>query len=299
MKKQIKYRQILIFISIILSFTVLANIGYFGYKQYKNYQIERFKKEEKTQKMLDEAKLEIESLKQKTEKQERISEVLEEKVQIQKISVAITSSELTPYLYGIVQVDCGDSFGSGTLWKIGSEYFVLTNQHVVERSTYSTGYCEIPAFNINGGPPGIYYVFPSQSKRWNNYTDIALLPLLDSNNTDKTKLNYSMSTLQKCDTSISTGSPVVIIGYPAYAQRSAITQIVTNGIISGYEGAEPSLPDSNYFISAKVDSGNSGGIALSKGENGLCVLGVPTWLTVGNYETQGLVQNIWNIMHTY
>ena len=75
---------------------------------------------------------------------------------------------------------------------------------------------------------------------------------------------------------------------------------MSNGIISGYDSIvkdTQKLPYSNYFVSAKIDSGNSGGIALSKNEKGLCVLGVPTWLTVGNYETQGLVQNIHNIYY--
>lgn len=57
------------------------------------------------------------------------------------------------------------------------------------------------------------------------------------------------------------------------------------------------MPYPNYFVSAKVDSGNSGGVAFSKDSNGLCVLGIPTWLTIGNFETQGLVQNIHNVFY--
>ena len=91
---------------------------------------------------------------------------------------------------------------------------------------------------------------------------------------------------------------VVIIGYPAYAQHGPATQITTNGIISGFGPSAASLPNPNYFVSAKIDSGNSGGIALSKDENGICVLGISTWLTVGNYETQGIVQNIHNIFYS-
>ena len=52
------------------------------------------------------------------------------------------------------------------------------------------------------------------------------------------------------------------------------------------------------YVSAKIDSGNSGGIAFSKDSRGLCVLGIPTWLTVGNYETQGLIQNIHNAFYS-
>jgi hypothetical protein len=72
-------------------------------------------------------------------------------------------------------------------------------------------------------------------------------------------------------------------------------RITTNGIISGY-APKINSEYANYFVSAKIDSGNSGGIALSKDKNGLCVLGIPTWLNVGNYDTQGMIQNIHNIM---
>jgi hypothetical protein len=96
------------------------------------------------------------------------------------------------------------------------------------------------------------------------------------------------------------------MGFPSYAKRDATVNIegigtvnviyrtTTNGIISGYDSSLPG--NANYFVSAKIDNGNSGGIALAKDASGLCVLGLPTWLTVGNYETQGLVQNITNVL---
>ena len=57
------------------------------------------------------------------------------------------------------------------------------------------------------------------------------------------------------------------------------------------------LPDPNYFISNKIDHGNSGGIALSKYNDSLCVLGIPTWLNRGVSDNQGIVQNIKNVMY--
>jgi len=78
-------------------------------------------------------------------------------------------------------------------------------------------------------------------------------------------------------------------------------RIATDGIISGYTTTVNSkyiggiMPYPNYFTSAKIDSGNSGGIALSKDGNGLCILGVTTWLSVGNWEIQGIIQNIHNV----
>ena len=295
--------QIPILIAIIVGVLFLV-----GAKQYKDYRVEQEKasqeKEKEAQavtevqqKALDETKSEIEALKKQTADSDKRQKTLEQQIQTKKPSIEITAKELTQYLYGIVQIDCDRTLGSGTLWKIGSGYFVLTNQHVVGESTYPAGYCLVPAFNAFGSLE-LHYVYPSESQQWNSDTDVALLPVHDSsNNSDKTKLVYSISALQKCAPTMHTGSLVVVIGYPAYAQQGPATQITTNGIISGFGPRAISLPNPNYFVSAKIDSGNSGGVALSKDENGLCVLGIPTWLTVGNYETQGVVQNIHNVMY--
>jgi len=95
-----------------------------------------------------------------------------------------------------------------------------------------------------------------------------------------------------------------VISYPAFThvhteEEIIATRTVTEGIISSYELSlkeEYGLPYVNYFVSAKIDSGNSGGIVLSRDEHGLCVLGVPTWLNIGEFETQGIIQNIRNLL---
>ena len=72
----------------------------------------------------------------------------------------------------------------------------------------------------------------------------------------------------------SIGDKVVILGYPTVGARQDIT--ATDGILSGFDG--------DYFItSAKVEEGNSGGIALSVKED--CYLGIPTYAEVGNVES--------------
>ena len=159
------------------------------------------------------------------------------------------------------------------------------------------------------------YALNGVAVTFNKNTDTAAVAIGDVVSATAPSLNsynYSMSSLRKCPSSISLGSPVVIIGFPAYAKRDTevilptignvktIFRTVTNGIVSGYDTSDVApkgnLKDPNFFISAKIDSGNSGGIAIAKDGDGLCVLGIPTWLTVGNYETQGLVQNIRNVL---
>ena len=73
--------------------------------------------------------------------------------------------------------------------------------------------------------------------------------------------------------------------------------IVSNGVISGFAPAAAGLPNTDYFVSAKIDSGNSGGIAFSKDRDGLCILGIPTWVSQGNFENAGLIQNMSNIYY--
>lgn len=308
MKNQQGFIQIPIIIAIIVGVLILGGAGYFGVKQYQNYQVAKTEKEktakeiqaitEAQQKALDKTKSEVEALKRQVAKSDEKQKSLEQQVQIQKPSTEIVAQDLNPYLYGIVKIDCGNSSGSATLWKIDGDYFALTNRHVVDGTTYKGGYCFVFAFNTFGNL-GIYYIYPYQSRQWNSDTDVALLPIYDTTgeDSDRTKLSYNISMLQKCASTMHTGSSLVVIGYPAYAQQGVATQITTNGIISGFGPVATSLPDPNYFISAKIDSGNSGGIAFAKNENGLCILGIPTWLTVGNYETQGVVQNIHNVMY--
>jgi len=225
--------------------------------------------------------------------------------------ITIQAPELAPYLTGVGEVECGDIEGSGSLWKFSTGYFVLTNDHVVRGATNCT-------FTIQDSPndtkhSGVWKL-ELIDNNWNNTTDISLLrlaiwPATAEISTSISNLNYLITNMPKCPTSMEIGSPIVIIGYPVYAKKTVeydsgsgtqFFRTVTNGIISSHDTTVKyfqGLPYSNYFVSAKIDSGNSGGIAFSKTTNGLCVLGIPTWLTIGNYETQGLIQNIHNVIY--
>jgi hypothetical protein len=83
---------------------------------------------------------------------------------------------------------------------------------------------------------------------------------------------------QQPDVEVKVGDQVVLLGYPAIGSPTDIT--ATEGIISGY--------DYPYYVtSAKIDHGNSGGLAiLVKGD---CYLGIPTRATVGSVESLGRI----------
>lgn len=280
---------------------------------------ERIRKEEEASKLisaqqaeLTEAKTELEKTKTEAEKTnaqvKSLTQTLKDQSSVQK-EIVISSVDLAPYVTGVVQIVCSTSLGitsgSGSLFTFKElQRAVLTNYHVVKDADK----CVVVVTSNANTVTGVFSLNPSVYT-FNVHTDQAVLAIGESLSTTSVPIanyNYSLSSVRKCTSPTPIGTPVVIIGYPAYAKRDstvtletigtipAVFRTATNGIISGYDTSRSGEP--NYFVSAKIDNGNSGGIALAKDAKGICSLGLPTWLTVGNYETQGLVQNISNVL---
>jgi len=336
MKYQKGFIQIPILIAIILGFIVVGGVSYVGVFRYQQTQFEKERllqeKAERDardteirklileqQNALEEAKLEIESTKRETKSIEENaskkitkleSQLSEDQRREPPENVTITAEEIEPYLTGVVLIVCYPALGSGSLWNLPEfgGYSVITNKHVTDE-----GYCGVNIHDEYEASIGGFSI--KDIKRWNPFTDISVSKLEDSTGAKvlAKDLNYRLSNLPKCSPKAAVGSPVVVIGYPAFGvkyvdlynqgfKQYVAYRIATNGIISGHDSSveipRGNLPYPNYFVSATIDSGNSGGIAISKENKQLCVLGVPTWLTVGNFATQGLVQNIHNIFDT-
>jgi hypothetical protein len=244
-------------------------------------------------------------------------------------SAQITADDISLYLTGVVEVLCKrkDSrginqvhdTGSGSLWSFpDGTYGVLTNEHVISGNDL----CAIWIPNSDGTKKGLYYLDLINVKTWNKISDEAVIPIKPFSATNGAypkgvgvddvpldQLNYGVSTLRDCPSSLPQGSPVTVVGYPAFSSIADTgnlagafkNQITTNGVISGNYllPKNSSLPYNNFYISATIDSGNSGGVAFSKDENGLCLLGIPTWITsTGNYSNEGIVQNINKVICT-
>lgn len=285
----------------ILAFVVLIAIG--GYFLFNNKDLDDAKVNEVSdnaqQEQIDVLKKELEDL--KNQKPQTIVKEVEKP--------SVTTIDANTYLTGVAAVHCSNKesswIGSGSLWKMDNKYFVLTNKHVIDNSTN----CYVDVGQIGDEKiGGIFYLDTQNIRTWNSITDSAVLeitkakPGFDSYFSAIPDLNYSISTMKFCTTTMAVGSPVMIIGYPMFAMASQNQKtpfrIITEGTISGHNPftKNDGLPTPDYYVSAKMDGGNSGGIALSKDKDGLCLLGIPTWLSFGNYETQGMVQNIYNIM---
>jgi hypothetical protein len=83
-----------------------------------------------------------------------------------------------------------------------------------------------------------------------------------------------------CDAFPRIGDDIIVLGYPGIGATIGIT--ATEGIVSGMEN--------DFFVtSAKVEHGNSGGVALYKDQN--CYFGIPTFTRTGAVESLARILN--------
>ncbi|MDP2938537.1 MAG: hypothetical protein Q8O13_00415 [Candidatus Omnitrophota bacterium] len=61
--------------------------------------------------------------------------------------------------------------------------------------------------------------------------------------------------------------------------------IIFDGIISGKDS------NGDFYTTAKIDAGVSGGLAVAKINGEICIVGIPTWLSGGTYENMGIIQS--------
>jgi S1-C subfamily serine protease len=213
-----------------------------------------------------------------------------------------SSDDVASYLTAVGQVNCNQDgqpydSGSGSVWQFAgsSQTYVLTNYHVIQGDDS----CTFEIFpSDTDGTQGNYDLDISSPMRWNEDTDIALVPItgIDSSFTSSTPiadLNYSIAGLTICPVQIPQEAPVAVLGFPASTQGAFS---VLNGVISGYDGTNPDAYD-DYYTTAPVDNGDSGGVALSKYNDSVCLLGIPTWVSIGENQNEGDILDINNIFY--
>jgi len=306
---------------------IILAMGIFSYIYIQNKESRYEKIMVEQQKTLEGVKSEIKDFKYPT--QENSNKILSEKKLTEQVNPIIDSdkttqydtikgADISSYLTSLVEVICNATTGSGFFYKINSSPYIITNEHVVS-NPFNNNKCMVTLEDSNHQTIGFYEIIISEKLSWNKHTDVAIFPIHIDNRfpSDTTipisELNYKLSSLPSCPSNNSIGAPVAIFGFPAFSKQEIQFQgksygvqtilSITSGTISGYDTSIQKpygfLPYSNYQVTAKIDSGNSGGIALSRNDKGvLCLLGIPTWLTVGNFETIGIIQNLNNIFYT-
>ncbi len=167
-------------------------------------------------------------------------------------------------------------FGSGFLTHFSDgSTVVITNKHVItdETTGYSATRC---AVKIPGDENNIYTVNGSDTKISSRGYDWGVLPI---SNGDTYFTSVAEKNLPICRTQAQTGDNVIVLGYPDYAGNFT-WPTATQGIVSGYA-------DPYYTTSAKIEAGNSGGVALNSDKD--CYMGIPSAVQIGKYDNLGRI----------
>lgn len=204
--------------------------------------------------------------------------------------------------------------GSGLLATFNSVPTIITNKHVVYNPTY--GYatrCGIEFPDDGGqyiytknqavgyGPTGYFPNYGTltvdsngndvayiSDMHWVHIYNIKNPDSLDVQNAIPPSISLSSRSRNNpfsCSNKENTGDSVLILGYPVYGSQideygSQTEPTATEGIISGKDGIY-------YTTSAKIDNGNSGGLAIDEKNN--YYFGIPTWNESGIFESLGRI----------
>lgn len=196
----------------------------------------------------------------------------------------------------VVYIECEDinddefvHSGSGTIWF--DDGTILTNNHIIPQTedellTPEYGCLVTLPDPETGIPLDTYYADPVVLPELSEEYDLAMLEIYDVyvdedgyeyGEYPRTFPFYDDTDLCIEDEVIKLGEPVTVFGYPASTGNYSLT--LTEGIVSNFPEDSDTI-----IISAKMDSGNSGGLVVDK--NG-CWLGVPTYINFGEYENMG------------
>ena len=314
MKIQKGFIQIPVLIAIIVGVLILGGGGYVGVKKYQNYQTENLEKvkitqekevvAQETQRQKD---LEVEKLKQEVEALKN----KKPETMIKPAPAKPTKNESNEDLASIIKewgprvafINCkivinGTNVGeqSGSAYIFGfeeksGEILLLTNKHVIKVDTY---YSDGKPTGISALPTSCDIKIPGDSQFTTVYNDgkgenpFAVSGTVEDLGTVwiKNPTAY-MKTITRnlwdgnCKSKAERGEKILILGYPGIGDQNDIT--VTDGIISGFDGIY-------YVTSAKIEHGNSGGVAISVKNN--CYLGIPTFVVSGELESLARILDI-------
>ncbi len=172
-------------------------------------------------------------------------------------------------------------FGSGLAMKYNDGTIaIFTNKHVLSNDNgYSPNICFVKLPDNNS----VYEVIANNNIRGSPVIDWGYLIITTSDQYLRNLVNQNFNYCQK---RASIGDSLVVLGYPSYG-TDYLDITATEGIVSGYDGEY-------YTTSAKIEHGNSGGVAVLEKDN--CYLGIPTGVVLGEFESLGRILDIKNIL---
>ncbi len=240
MKEKINQKgfiKVSLLIAFIIGILFISGGSYFGYVQFKNYQVKKAEKEkqaqelfEAQQKSLEEAKKEIENLK---DQQSTQAEQLNLK---ENINTDLANAEIIAKIKpAVVYVETIYGAGSGMI--IGKDGYILTNAHVTK------GAMSIKIYLSSGES------FPVEKIATNEDADIALLRI-NTNNLPVVELNDS-NKANPGDEVFTFGYPFGIKGDVSFKEGTISRRLTTN--------------NTTYLeTSAEIHPGNSGGPLVNR-----------------------------------
>lgn len=196
---------------------------------------------------------------------------------------------MCPYASEPFSVDSKGTGGSGTI--MDDSGLIVSNSHIIPQNkdalNISEGGCFVILPNVaTGSPKEVYIATPIVFNELSDEYDLAFFTITDVY-TDENGEKYgtyprkfpAFDDTGRCkDEQIKLGESVRILGYPVSSGGYNLT--ITDGIVSSFSD------DGSVLTSAKIDQGNSGGLAID--ENG-CMLGIPSAVSEGEYDKLGVI----------
>lgn len=186
--------------------------------------------------------------------------------QLDTIAASETSllvAQWQPYVYRLVcHVDGEKSKGSATLENSNNRWRLVTSAHVLEENGVLVDSCD-----VRDQSGRFLTQVTGSDMSYDNETGIGILKTSELDTSE-------LAVPQVCEAEPIIGDRVITLGYPGIGADDSVT--VTEGIISGFD-------DDFYVTSAKIEEGNSGGVAVHVKDN--CILGLPTLVITGRVES--------------
>jgi hypothetical protein len=202
----------------------------------------------------------------------------------------IISSVVNIYCESIISEEDSRG-GSGTI--ITDSGIILTNSHIIPQdkeylNIYEEGCLVILPDSSTGHPDEWFWAKPIVIPGISDYYDLAFMEIYDAYYDEEENSYWGTYPRtfpvyegpDRCqDEYIQLGESIRIYGYPELV-GDGYSLTITDGVVSNFLG------EGLIATSAKISSGNSGGLAVN--QNG-CVIGIPSMLISDEYESFGVI----------
>lgn len=206
----------------------------------------------------------------------------------EKISESVVNI-VCPYGNEPFDIDSKGTGGSGTIMDVDG--LVISNSHIIPQNKKTLNISEKGCFIIlpdttTGAPKEIYLATPTVLNDLSDKYDLAFLNIYDVY-TDSNGYKFgqyprsfpAFDDSNLCDgEQIKLGEGLKVFGYPVSSGGYNLT--ITEGIVSSFRD------DGLILTSAKIDQGNSGGLAVDASG---CMLGIPSAVSMGEYQNLGVI----------